>query len=141
METVELTESNIEKYLNDCVEVQKFLVSDASGINPAQFIETASAPHSYFIAVVEDGRVAGLGVINKIVHPSRTNVYVDNIVVSPDFRGQGLFSVIMDTLEEKAKQWGAESIKLTCSREAVQPMYEKRGYIEKTTTKYYVKKF
>lgn len=139
MEIVELTAENISKYLEGCVSVQHFLSEDERPIDPTQIERTAEAPHSYFIALVDGGRVAGIGVVNKIVHPVRTNGYIDNIVVHPDFRGQGHFTVIMDALENKAIEWGAEQTKLTCSREAVQPLYEKRGYTEKDT-KYYVKK-
>ena len=39
----------------------------------------------------------------------------------------------------KASQWGMYSVKLTCSRELVQSMYEGRGYQEKIETKYYEK--
>ena len=140
MEMIELTKENIGEYIDECMEVQQYLLKSDEEIKKDQFIATASSTNSYFIAIIQDARVAGLGVVNQIVHPVRTNAYVDNIVVHPDFRGQGLFSIIMDNLEEKAKEWGAEGVKLTCSRENVQGMYEKRGYKEKTTTKYYVKK-
>jgi GNAT superfamily N-acetyltransferase len=65
---------------------------------------------------------------------------IDNIVVHPEYRGRGLAREIMDALEYKAAEWGATQIKLTCSRPEVQAMYEKRGYQEKVSTKYYVKK-
>jgi GNAT superfamily N-acetyltransferase len=138
MNIVELTAENIEKYLDGCLETQQHLVRSQEEVSAEQFIATADAPHAHLIAVIEDERVAGLGVVNKIVHPVRTNAYVDNIVVHPDFRGRGLFTIIMDELEQKAKEWGAVQIKLTCSRESVQPLYEKRGYKEKDT-KYYFK--
>ncbi len=139
MEVIELTAENIESYLADCVEVQGFLVDDPSYIRPEQVRATAQASNSYFIAIIEAGRVAGIGVVNQIVHPVRTNGYIDNIVVHGDFRGRGYFKVLMDALEGKAKDWGAEQTKLTCSRAEVQPLYEKRGYQEKQNTKYYVK--
>jgi GNAT superfamily N-acetyltransferase len=138
MEIIELTTENLPSYIDGCLEVQKYLATDQNDVKAEQFKLTASSPHAYLIAVVENGRVAGLGVVNKIVHPVRTNAYIDNIVVHPDFRGQGLFRIIMDELERKAKEWGAAQTKLTCSREEVQPLYEKRDYYEKDT-KYYCK--
>lgn len=138
MEIIELTAENIDQYIDGCIEVQKFLIKPDETIDESQFRATAAADHSYFIAVIENGNVAGLGVVNKIIHPVRTNGYIDNIVVHEDHRGKGLFSIIMDALENKAKEWGAEQAKLTCSRVPVQPLYEKRGYTKKNTT-YYVK--
>ena len=138
MEIIELTADTINQYLEECRLIQPYL-SDGE-FSDEQFVKTAAAECNYFLAIVDSGRVAGLGVINKIVHPVRTNAYIDNIVVHPDFRGRGLFKVIMDTLEAKAFEWEAEGVKLTCSRSEVQLMYEKRGYVEKTSTKYYVKK-
>lgn len=140
MKIIELTADTIDLYLQECLRVQEHLIASGEEISATQFIYTAEAVHSYFIALIDGDRVAGLGVINKIVHPVRTNAYIDNIVVHPDFRGRGLFTIIMDELERKAAEWGVEGVKLTCSREQVQPMYERRGYVEKTTTKYYVKK-
>lgn len=140
MELIELTAENIDRYLEGCVEVQRFLLEEGEAIDTKQFKMTASATHNYFVALIEDGRVVGLGVVNKIIHPVRTNAYIDNIVVHKDFRGRSFFTVIMNALEEKAKEWGVEGVKLTCSRQDVQPLYERRGYEEKISTKYYVKK-
>lgn len=138
MEVIELTQENIENYLAGCVETQKFLFESERPIDPEQFRKTAIADHSYFLAAVENGRVAGMCVVNKIEHPVRTDAYVDNMVVHEDFRGLGLFSTLMDSVEKKAQEWGAEKAKLTCSRPAVQPLYERRGYKAKDT-KYYTK--
>ncbi len=139
MEKIELTSENIELYLNDCVALQAFLVSDPDSINADFFTKTAVCTHSYFLALVQEGKVMGLGVISKMTHPANVTGYVNNIVVHPDTRGQGLFSVIMDDLEEKAAQWGCTDLALTCSREAVQGMYLKRGYTHKETN-FYLKK-
>ena len=136
MEIIELTESNINKYLDDCLELQSYLVKAGEPILAEQFKATAGNQQTYFIGVVDEGKLVGMGVINLIVHPVRTNSYVDNIVVHPDTRGKGLFSLIMNDLETKSKEWGCSRIYLSCSREAVQGMYEKRGYQEKDTKFY-----
>ena len=139
MEIIEFTESNIEQHLEQCVAIQKHLIKPGEPVNKTQFIETAKDSNTYFMAVANDGVILGLGVLGKIVHPVQTNAYINNIVVHPDARGQGLFSVIMDNLETKAKDWGCTRVDLTCSRPKVQGMYEKRGYIEKDT-KFYILK-
>ncbi len=133
MEIIELTKDNITQYLDDCVTLQKYLVSDVSTINPAYMTQTAQCSHSYFIGVLEDEHIVGLAVMSKVVHPVNITGYINNIVVHPDMRGKGLFSQIMTHIEEKAKQWNCTEIAFTCSRPEVQRMYEKRGYIQKDT--------
>jgi GNAT superfamily N-acetyltransferase len=138
MQIIELTSENIETYLSDCLETQTYLIKPEEKVNEVLMRETAEDSHSYMIGVIVEDRLLGLGVISKLVHPVHKTGYINNIVVHPDARGQGLFSVIMDDLEAKAKDWGCDDLALTCSREQVQGMYEKRGYTEKNT-KFYLR--
>lgn len=136
MEIIRLTATNIEQYLDDCVAVQKYLVAPEETIEPERFIAAVSDLNNYFIGVLESDHIVGMGEITKIVHPVRTVGYINNIVVHEDYRGQGIFSLIMNTLETKANQWECEKVNLTCSRTEVQPLYEKRGYAERKTKFY-----
>jgi GNAT superfamily N-acetyltransferase len=139
MKTIELTAENIEQYLERCVELQSHLLKDESKINPELLKKTAKCSHGYFMGVLNDeGVLLGVGLVSKVVDPVRIIAYVNNIVVHPDGRGQGLFGVIMDTLEAKAKDWGCTRMELTCSRQEVQGMYQKRGYTHKDTHFYYL---
>jgi len=139
MKIIELTTENIAQYLDDALMVQTHLVSSPESINPELFRKTAEDTHSYFLAIVADERLLGMGVMTKVVHPVNITGHINNIVVHPDARGKGLFKIIMDELEKKAKEWGCTDLALTCSREAVQGMYEKRGYREKETRYYLLK--
>jgi len=139
MEIIELTVNNIDQYLDDCIEAQKHLVKSDESIDPKRFVATASDSHGYLVGVLNDeSKLIGLGLVSKVLDPVRVIAYVNNIVVHPDGRGQGLFGVIMDSLEKKALEWGCTRVELTCSREAVQNMYAKRGYILKDTHFYYL---
>jgi len=136
MESIELTEENIDEYLADCVAVQQHLIKSGEVVNAERFKVTAGDSHSFLLGVRIDGQVIGLGEICKVVHPVHTVGYIHNIVVDPAHRGKGLFSEIMNTLETKAKEWGCDQINLTCSRIEVQSLYEKRSYIKKDTNFY-----
>lgn len=136
MEIIRLAATNIQLYLDDCVLVQKYLVAPKETIEPERFIAAVSDLNNYFIGVLENGHIVGMGEITKIVHPVRTVGYINNIVVHEDFRGQGIFSLIMHTLEAKAHEWECGKVNLTCSRTEVQPLYEKRGYVERKTKFY-----
>ena len=139
MEIIELTKENIEQYLDDCVALQKHLVKSDNTIDAHRFIATTSDACGYFVGIIIEGKLVGMGLVSRIMDPVRVIGYVNNIVVHPDTRGQGLFSVIINALEEKARQWGCDKMELTCSREAVQGIYEKRGYTKKDTGFYFLK--
>ena len=140
MKIIELTEENINQHINSCVDLQSYLVTSKESIETKRFVDTAADPCGYFMAVCsDDDQLVGMGLVSKIMDPVRVIGYVNNIVVHPDARGQGLFGVIMNNLETKAKEWGCQRMELTCSREAVQGMYEKRGYVKKNTGFYLLK--
>ena len=140
MEIIELTADNIETYIDDCLEIQSHLVKSHESISRQNFVDTAKDTHGYLVGVLTDkNKLIGLGLVSKMVDPVRIIGYVNNIVVHPDGRGQGLFGVIMDDLENKAREWGCTKVELTCSRENVQGMNVKRGYEEKDT-KYFTLK-
>lgn len=140
MNIIELTAENIDQYLDDCLELQGHLVKGVDGINAELIQATAADTHGYFIGIPnDDGKLIAIGLVSKVVDPVRVIGYVNNIVVHPDGRGQGLFRVIMDTLEAKAKEWGCTRMELTCSRDVVQGMYLKRGYTRKDTGFFYLK--
>ena len=139
MEIITLTTENISQHLERCVEIQKHLVKDSDLILEDRFVATAEDTHTYFLGICNEGILMGVGVLSKIVHPVNTTGYINNIVVHPDARGKGYFSVIMGNLETQAKTWGCTDIALTCSREEVQGMYEKRGYTHKQTNFYILK--
>ena len=138
MEIIELTEANIERYMDQCLSLHTYLVTSEDSIDAQRFIATAKDPCGYFIGIVQDDRLVGMGLVSRIMDPVRIIGYVNNIVVHPNTRGQGFFAVIMDALERKAKEWGCDRMELTCSREAVQGLYEKRGYLRKDTGFYFL---
>ncbi len=138
MELIELTGENIEMYLKDCLELQAQLVSKPESIIAQHFVITAESSNSYFLGVIEDEQVIAMGVLSLLPHPVDITGYVNNIVVDEKHRGKGIFGIIMDAVEEKAKNWGCTDLALTCSRPAVQGLYEKRGYRHKET-KFYLK--
>lgn len=138
MELIELTGENIQMYLKDCLVLQAQLVSNPESIIAQRFIATAESVNSYFLCVIENEHAIAMGVLSLMPHPVDITGYVNNIVVDEKHRGKGLFKVVMDALEEKAKNWGCTDLALTCSRPGVQSLYEKRGYKHKET-KFYLK--
>lgn len=138
MEIIELHKDNIRQHLIDCLDLQKQLLRPGEEPSADLFTLAAEDSHSYLIGVLEDEKIVGLGIVNRVVHPVHHTGFVNNIVVDEARRGRGLFTSIMNELERKVKEWGADELVLTCSRANVQPLYEKRGYHEHVT-KFYQK--
>ncbi len=139
MEIVELTKENISTYIDSCLELQRQLVSDPSSVSEELLLETAAESGSCFLAVIDNQKVAGFVVLSRLVHPVNVTGYVNNLVVDAKYRGHGLATQLMDALEKKAQEWGCTDLALTCSRETVWGMYEKRDYVQKDT-RFYLKK-
>jgi|GEM_PF-1449259 len=139
MEVIRLTAENIEQYLPQCLSLQRQLIKPDEVPNEELFLRTAGDERTCMLGLIEDQKLVGLGVIGLLTHPAHVTAHVDNIVVDDAYRGRGFFTVIMDALEAQAALWGADEITLTCSRPAVQPLYERREYKERET-KYYRKK-
>lgn len=114
MELIELTAENIEQYLDDCLSLQRQLIKPEDEPRAELFKATANDGDTYMLGVLDSGRIIGLGVLGKLIHPAHITAHVDNVVVDVDERGKGYFTVIMDALEAKAKAWGADEITLTC---------------------------
>ena len=139
MEIIRLTSENIEAHIQECLSLQRQLIRPEEIPNEELFLRTAADERTYMLGLIEDQKLVGLGVIGLLTHPAHVTAHVDNIVVDDAYRGRGFFTIIMDALEAQATQWGADEVTLTCSRPAVQPLYEKRDYEEKPT-KFYRKK-
>lgn len=138
MELIEITETNIDSVMQDCLSLQKQLIKLGEAPNEDLLRRTATDEQTYMLGLVEAGHLRGLGVVGYLTHPVHITAYINNIVVDESYRGRGYFTTIMEALEKKARQWGADEIALTCSRPTVQPLYIKRGY-EERDTKYYRK--
>jgi len=75
-----------------------------------------------FVVAEIDGRFAGAGGLE--IHGS--DVLLRSLVVSPDYRGQGIASAMCDALEANAVASGRRAIYLLT--ETAEPFFERRGY-------------
>ncbi len=74
--------------------------------------------------VYSDGRAAATGRLFK----GRSGWHIGRVSVRKEFRGAGLGGMVVRALEEKAKELGAEEIKLSAQVQAM-GFYESLGYI------------
>ena len=77
--------------------------------------------HVVVVAETDDGRLAGFGDVS----PPESELYA--VYVRPDHAEAGVGTAILDRLERRARQRGADHLELTASKNAV-GFYEQAGY-------------
>ena len=93
-------------------------------------------PNLYLYAVMADGRYVGW--ISLIYLPKvgrwkgRGHVYVDELWVAPEFRGQGLAKALMKKADALKTELEAAGIRLyvNVDNPAAKKLYERCGYLE-----------
>jgi len=92
-------------------------------------VEEMTPPAGYLLLARIDGQPVGCGALKRL---SATEGEVKRVWTSPDARGLGVASRLMDGLEQLARDVGFCSVKLDTNRTLVeaQAMYRKRGYRE-----------
>ncbi|WP_374945446.1 GNAT family N-acetyltransferase [Agreia sp.] len=90
------------------------------------------APDGAFLIAGDDEPV-GCGGIRRIPPDAtgRVRFEVKHLWLAPQSRGQGIAALVMDELEARARQWGAELIVLDTHHTltGAARLYAKRGYV------------
>ena len=93
--------------------------------------------HKYgvFLVALVEGKVIGYGGTWVLVDEA----HVTNVVVSPDFRGQGIGRKLMNEMLVKAREKGAvcATLELRKSNEVALKLYESMGFVQATVRKAY----
>jgi GNAT superfamily N-acetyltransferase len=82
----------------------------------------------------KQNRIIGIG--SAIIFPS--SAWLGHIIVPPDYRNQGMGSIITQTLVEHAKGINCQTISLIAT-DLGKPVYEKLGFLTKTNYQFYKK--
>lgn len=90
-------------------------------------IAEMTPPAGYLLMARLDGRPAGCGALKRL---DTQEAEVKRVWTSPDARGLGVASRMMDALEALAREVGFKIVKLDTNRTLIeaQAMYAKRGY-------------
>lgn len=91
----------------------------ADGLRPEKYGEAIES-YEFFVAE-EDGVVVGFGELGPAAGE------IQGLYVSPDVKGRGVGWKLLCTLEERARAYGLESLRLTSSLNAVS-FYERAGF-------------
>ena len=88
-----------------------------------------------FLVGTLDNRIVCMGALKK---KSETMAEIKRMRVHPDYQRKGFGQIILDKLEEKARQFGYTELCLDTTTKQVpaQKLYEKNGYHEVRRTRY-----
>jgi GNAT superfamily N-acetyltransferase len=115
-----LLETSSKYYTSD------YVTSLVDNFSPAQILEKART--QYIIVVIEDAKVIGTGTLANFGNSEMPSYYGTAIFVAPEFQRKGIGRQIMQKVEAKALEMGADKITVRAARNA-RVFYEKLGYI------------
>jgi glucosamine-phosphate N-acetyltransferase len=82
-----------------------------------------------------DNKIIGTGTIiyePKIIHGGKKVGHIEDLVVSPEYRGQHIATTILKMLIEDSKQNNCYKVILDCNSDNIK-FYEKNGFIHKNS--------
>jgi len=89
--------------------------------------ELAQALYSswYVLSVYDGEQLVGFG---RLVSDGILHAMIYELIVLPEYQGQGIGGKILEKLVEKCKESGVRDIQLFCAR-GKREFYEKRGFV------------
>ncbi len=124
-----LRETDAESSVNRINELLSELVRTGRTTSARDIVETLRECHVLVIREERSSLIVGMGTVSKAKQLGRSYAVVDDVVISKAYRGNELFSRLMDELEELARvELGVARIELHTSRADAATLYRKRGY-------------
>ncbi len=137
----------IEKYPGQFSKIKKTyiyllsLLTDAPNFSGERFLTQVRRISQYgtiFVGYIKSSddsieimATATLFIEPKIIHSAKSVGHVEDLVIHPDYRGQGVSKIILGHFKQKATEWGCYKVILNCDKE-LKGFYEKRGFSEKS---------
>jgi ribosomal protein S18 acetylase RimI-like enzyme len=93
------------------------------------------------VAALDGEKIVGMGTVYVIQKLDNKAAFIEDVIVSEQYRGQGLGEKIMRALLELAKENGVRTVNLTSrpSRVAANALYQKLGFQLRETNTYKLK--
>jgi GNAT superfamily N-acetyltransferase len=90
----------------------------------------AAASRSWFLlAAYHDGRLVGTG---RVVSDGVLHALIVDVIVSPEWQGQGIGSSIMERLVEHCRAGRMRDVQLFCAKGKA-PFYRRLGFVDRPT--------
>lgn len=79
----------------------------------------------YVLSAYDSERLVGFG---RLVSDGVLHAMIYELIVQPEYQGQGIGGMILEKLVEKCRETGVRDIQLFCAR-GKREFYEKRGFV------------
>lgn len=127
-------------YLRALNRLLPHLSPDAKPLHPKDLRQLIASESSFlfFAAANDNGRISGTLTLIVFTAPTGCRARIEDVVVDPVFRKQGIGKALMECAICRAKTAGAKRVELTShpSRTAAHGLYEGAGFTVRTTTVY-----
>jgi ribosomal protein S18 acetylase RimI-like enzyme len=135
MISVEPLKEATEAAAHELAQLGSMLHDDTRTMTVQQLQNIVADKNIVLMVVKDDGRVVGMGTLYLIPKIGKTNAYLEDVIVSDQYRGQGLGEKLTRAIIESAREREVGSISLTSSpsRVAAHKLYEKVGFKIKET--------
>ncbi len=125
----------------DVNDLLKQLTSSGRQTTPEALAAVLTDPNTHIFVFTHNGKIVGMGCLVLVRLPSGLGGRIEDVVVSEQYRGQGLGEKILSKLIAVAGELGVTGIELTSkpSRAAANKLYKKLGFEPKETNVYRLK--
>ena len=98
--------------------------NDKYQLSPEELVQALQASW-YVLSVFDDEQLVGFG---RLVSDGVLHAVIYELIVLPEYQGQGIGGKILEKLVEKCKESGVRDIQLFCAR-GKHEFYKKRGFV------------
>ncbi len=137
MQVTEITEVS-----DALMEAFVHLIPQLSSSNPPpsrdEVIEMIDSDASILFAAEHDEAIVGLLTLVLFRIPTGVRAWIEDVVVDGEARGLGVGRALNETALDRARQAGATTVDLTSrpSREAANRLYQRIGFVQRSTNVY-----
>lgn len=126
------------KTLMDINMLMKQLSSKFKGINKNYLQEIVSNQNTKMLVAKSDGKICGSACLAVICIPTGKKARIEDVVVSKDFRRNGIGFKLIHYCLEMAKSLGIQYVDLTSHprRRAANELYQRVGFVKGETNVY-----
>jgi GNAT superfamily N-acetyltransferase len=130
--------TKLESELADRIFKLKGQLSKGHRVNVDQYMAAIKNPDTVVMGAWDGSILAGIGVLNIVQTLSSCVGDIDDVVVSKDYRGQGVGRTLMEAIISVAKDKGATRLRLTSAARRVEAngLYQSLGFKLRETNSY-----
>lgn len=118
------------------------LIPQLSSSNPPpsreELVDLVESKASTLLIAEHEGDIVGTLTLVMFRIPTGVRAWIEDVVVDGDARGLGVGQALNETALEMARTAGAKTVDLTSrpSREAANRLYQRIGFVERSTNVY-----